>query len=80
MFEERELAELSVVKESLTTAADGKNYATKIYNLDVKLNAGAALATSVAGECELRGQEQFSVELPGIRAGCFGQTESAGRD
>jgi len=24
MFEERELAELSVVKESLTTAADGK--------------------------------------------------------
>ena len=26
----------------------------------------------VAGECELRGQEQSAVELPGIRAGCFG--------
>jgi hypothetical protein len=40
MFEERELEELSVVKESLTTAADGKNYATKIYNLDVIISVG----------------------------------------
>jgi hypothetical protein len=40
MFEERELAELSVVKECLTTAADGKNYATKIYNLDVIISVG----------------------------------------
>src|SRR5471030_999707 len=35
VFSEGELAEVSVVKESLTTAADGKNYATKFYNLDV---------------------------------------------
>ena len=34
IFEEGELTELSVVKESLTTAADGKNYATRFYNLD----------------------------------------------
>ncbi len=30
----------SVIKESLTTAADGKNYATKFYNLDVIISVG----------------------------------------
>ncbi len=29
-----------MVKESLTTASDGKNYATKFYNLDVILSFG----------------------------------------
>ena len=29
----------------------------------------------VAGECQFRGQEQFSVELPRIGAGCFGKTQ-----
>ena len=33
IFEEGELAENSVVKDYLTTAADGKNYQTKFYNL-----------------------------------------------
>ena len=40
IFFERELREDSVVKESLTTAADGKNYATKFYNLDVIISVG----------------------------------------
>ncbi len=40
IFSERELREDSVVKESLTTAADGKNYATKFYNLDVIISVG----------------------------------------
>jgi hypothetical protein len=40
VFSERELAEDSVVKESLTTAADGKNYATRFYNLDVIISVG----------------------------------------
>jgi len=40
IFAERELEELSVVKESLTTAADGKSYATKFYNLDVIISVG----------------------------------------
>jgi len=31
----KELVSDSVVKESLTTATDGKNYNTKFYNLDV---------------------------------------------
>jgi len=40
LFEDGELAEDSVVKESLTTAADGKNYQTKLYNLDAILAVG----------------------------------------
>ncbi|MDL5051997.1 virulence RhuM family protein [Oscillatoria laete-virens NRMC-F 0139] len=40
IFFEGELQETSVVKESLTTAADGKNYATKYYNLDVIISVG----------------------------------------
>jgi hypothetical protein len=34
VFEDGELDEGSVVKESLTTAADGKDYSTKLYNLN----------------------------------------------
>jgi hypothetical protein len=40
IFEDGELAEVSVVKESLTTAADGKRYRTKLYNLDLVLAIG----------------------------------------
>lgn len=39
-FEDNELNEESVVKESLTTAADGKAYPTKLYNLDAILAVG----------------------------------------
>ena len=40
LFTERELREDSVVKEFLTTAADGKNYLTRFYNLDVIISVG----------------------------------------
>jgi hypothetical protein len=40
IFAERELREDSVVKEFLTTAADGKNYRTNFYNLDVIISVG----------------------------------------
>jgi hypothetical protein len=40
IFAEGELDENSVVKEYLTTAADGKNYRTKGYNLDVVISVG----------------------------------------
>ena len=40
ILEEGELREVSVVKESLTTAADGKKYSTKLYNLDLILAIG----------------------------------------
>ena len=40
IFREDELTESSVVKESLTTAKDGKRYKTKTYNLDVIISVG----------------------------------------
>jgi len=40
IFQDEELSENSVVKESLTTAADGKKYRTKLYNLDLILAIG----------------------------------------
>jgi hypothetical protein len=40
LFEDGELDEDSVVKDSLTTAADGKAYATKLYNLEAILAVG----------------------------------------
>ena len=40
IFKEDELKEDSVVKESLTTARDGKRYKTKMYNLDVIISVG----------------------------------------
>ncbi len=40
IFDERELEEESVVKEFLTTAADGKSYKTLFYSLDVIIAVG----------------------------------------
>jgi hypothetical protein len=40
IFEEQELTENSVVKDYLTTAADGKNYQTKFYNLEAVIAVG----------------------------------------
>lgn len=46
IFNEGELEENSVVKESLTTAADGKEYLTKYYNLDVIISVGYRVKSS----------------------------------
>ncbi|HKM95067.1 MAG TPA: virulence RhuM family protein [Prolixibacteraceae bacterium] len=40
VFKEGELDEISVVKDYLTTAADGKAYSTNYYNLDVIISVG----------------------------------------
>ena len=40
IFKENALKEISVCKDSLLTAKDGKNYKTKIYNLDVIISVG----------------------------------------
>jgi prophage maintenance system killer protein len=40
IFKEGELLEEAVVKESLTTATDGKTYSVKRYNLDVIISVG----------------------------------------
>ena len=42
-FKEGELLKDSVVKESLTTAADGKKYNVSYYNLDVIISVGYRL-------------------------------------
>lgn len=40
VFDEGELIKDSVVKDSLTTASDGKKYNTTYYNLDVVISVG----------------------------------------
>jgi hypothetical protein len=40
LFKEQELEALSVSKDFLLTAADGKKYKTKLYNLDVIISVG----------------------------------------
>ncbi|MCD8099341.1 MAG: virulence RhuM family protein [Oscillospiraceae bacterium] len=47
-FRDGELLPESVVKESLTTASDGKRYRTKFYNLDVIISVGYRVK-SIAG-------------------------------
>ena len=48
IFEEGELSENSVVKEFLTTAADGKNYRTAFYTLDAIISVGYRIKSAVA--------------------------------
>jgi len=48
ILEEQELVEDSVVKESLTTAADGKGYVTKFYNLDCIISVGYRVKSHTA--------------------------------
>ncbi len=40
LFREGEMEEAAVVKESLTTALDGKKYRTRHFNLDVIISVG----------------------------------------
>jgi hypothetical protein len=48
IFEEGELSEISVVRNFRTTAADGKNYDTKHYNLDMIISLGYRINSRVA--------------------------------
>ena len=48
IFSEKELDENSVVKYFLTTAADGKNYRTKFYRLDMIISVGYRVKSHVA--------------------------------
>ena len=47
VFKEGELSEISVCKESLLTASDGKRYNTKFYNLDVIISVGYRVKSQV---------------------------------
>lgn len=48
IFNEGELQQNSVVKDYLTTAADGKNYATNYYNLDLIISVGYRVKSRIA--------------------------------
>ena len=48
IYDEGELDEDSVVKEYLTTAADGKKYKTKYYNLDMIISVGYRIKSHIA--------------------------------
>jgi hypothetical protein len=48
IFAEGELVPDSVVKDSFTTAADGKSYATRFYNLDAIISVGYRVKSAVA--------------------------------
>jgi len=48
ILEEEELREFSVCKDFLHTAADGKNYNTKYYNLDMIISLGYRINSKVA--------------------------------
>ena len=48
IFAEGELSPNSVVKNFFTTAADGKNYATNFYNLDVIISVGYRVKSRIA--------------------------------
>ncbi|MGA2798955.1 MAG: RhuM family protein [Thermoguttaceae bacterium] len=77
VFEEKELEAESVIKEYLITAADGKNYQTKCYNLDMILAVGYRVrsvrgtqfrqwATAQLGELLVKG---FVLDDERIKAG-----------
>lgn len=48
IFDEGELDANSVIKDFLITAADGKNYRTKFYNLDMIISVGYRIKSNVA--------------------------------
>ena len=48
VYAEGELQADSVIKDFLTTAADGKNYTTKYYNLDAIISVGYRVKSAVA--------------------------------
>lgn len=48
IFEEGELGANSVIKDYLITAADGKKYQTKFYNLDAIISVGYRIKSNVA--------------------------------
>ena len=48
IFDEGELRANAVIKDFLITAADGKNYRTKFYNLDLIISVGYRIKSHVA--------------------------------
>ena len=65
VFAEGELQADSVIQEFLTTAADGKNYATKFYSLD------AIISPARRGRIALCSPADYLISLPSAASGAF---------
>ena len=59
IFKERELSEISVVKNFFTTAADGKEYRTNYYNLDAIISVGYRVKSAVATRFRIWATQQL---------------------
>jgi len=59
ILEEGELQEVSVCKDFLHTAADGKNYNTKYYNLDMIISLGYRINSKVATKFRIWATERL---------------------
>ena len=59
IFKEGELSEGSVVKEYLTTAADGKSYKTSFYNLDVIISVGYRVKSHRGTQFRIRATQRL---------------------
>lgn len=59
VFEEGELDEISVVRKFRTTAADGKNYDTNYYNLDVIISVGYRVKSSQGTQFRIWATQQL---------------------
>mgnify|MGYP003382788809 CR=1 FL=1 len=53
IFAKGELVQDSVVKDSFATTADGKNYATYLYNLDAIISVGYRIKSTVTTRCPI---------------------------
>jgi hypothetical protein len=59
IFEEGELQDVSVCKEFLHTAADGKNYRTTFYNLDLIISLGYRIKSRIATQFRIWATERL---------------------
>jgi hypothetical protein len=68
IFEEHELNENSVVAKFATTAADGKNYDTNYYNLDVIISVGYRVKSHQGTQFRIWATQVLRVPHQGLRA------------
>ncbi|GHV74951.1 hypothetical protein AGMMS49940_22530 [Spirochaetia bacterium] len=66
IFNEGELQENSVCKDFLLTAADGKKYQTKYYNLDAILSIGYRVNSINASQFRIWAMEDWAKRLDGF--------------
>ena len=66
IFEEGELDENSVVRKFRTTAADGKNYDTTFYNLDLIISLGYRIKSRIATQFRIWATQRLKGEISSL--------------